>query len=110
MLTRVLTIAVISMAFSAALNAQVPATTTEQNQTDKVQGISPEKQALIKELLETTNSKKLTGDLLNSMVEVTQKDMPEIIWQSLSDLKSITELTPAEQQHLRDEITDSVVR
>ena len=36
--------------------------------------------------------------------------MPEIVWQAVSDMKDIGELTPAEQQRLREEISESSLR
>jgi len=111
MLTKILMVtAVICMALSIAVHAQVTSTTTQQNDADKAQNISPEKQALIRELIEVTGSKKISEEFLNTMFDQMQKTMPEIVWEGLSEITEITELSPAEQQRLREEITESAQR
>jgi uncharacterized protein len=96
--------------FSLTASAQVTAPIVQQGQADKAQDVSPEKQALVKELLVAMDVKKNADAVLNGMFEQMEKQMPEIIWQALSEMKETSELTPTEQQHLRDEISASAIR
>jgi len=111
MLTRLLTTScALCIFFSLAVSGQVTTPIVQQGQADKAQDISPQKQALIKELLDAIDIKKNSEAVLNTMFDQMEKQMPEITWQALSEMKEIKELTPAEQQHLRDEISESAIR
>ena len=111
MLTRILTAFVsLFVVCAIAANAQVATPNSKSDQTGKPQATSPEKVALIKELLDVTNSKKNSEAILNAMFDEMQKQMPSIIWQSISGMKQMKELTEAEQQHLRDEATETAMR
>jgi len=100
MLTRLLTTScALCIFFSLAVSAQVTTPIVQQGQADKAQDISPQKQALIKELLDAIDIKKNSDAVLNTMFDQMEKQMPEIIWQSALEMKEIKELTPAEQQH-----------
>jgi hypothetical protein len=110
MLTKFLTIiAAIFVVFSITAKAQV-GSTPGQTDSDKVQVVSPEKQALIRELLDVTDSKKNSEAILNTIFDQMQKDMPEMVWASLSEIEGIKELSQAEQQRLRDEMNESARR
>src|SRR5258708_4164028 len=111
MLTRLLTTScALCIFFSLAVSAQVTTPIVQQGQADKAQDISPQKQALIKELLDAIDIKKNSDAVLNTMFDQMEKQMPEIIWQAVSEMKEIKELTPAEQQHLRAEMSESAIR
>src|SRR5258708_9841939 len=108
MLTKLLTIiAAICVAFAIAAGAQVASTAAQQSDSDKVQVISPEKQALIRELLDVTGSKKNSEAILNVTFDQMQKDVPEAVWASISNMQGFKELSQAEQQRLRDEMNES---
>ena len=108
MLTKLLTIiAAICVAFAITAGAQVASTAAQQSDSDKVQVISPEKQALIRELLDVTGSKKNSEAILNVTFDQMQKDVPEVVWASISNMQGFKELSQAEQQRLRDEMNES---
>ncbi len=111
MLTRLLTtFCALCIFFSLTASAQVTTPIVQQGQADKPQDVSPEKQALVKELLVAMDVKKNEDAVLNAMFDQMEKQMPEIIWQALSETKETSELSPTERQHLRDEISESAIR
>jgi uncharacterized protein len=96
--------------FSLTASARVTTPIVQQGQADKAQDASPEKQALIKELLDAIDIKKNSDAVLNTMFDQMEKQVPETIWQALSEMKETRELNPTEQQHLRDEVRESATR
>jgi hypothetical protein len=93
----------LTLVFSiTAVQAQVPSTAT--------QTISPEKLAVIKELLSLTNSKKTIDAMLKAQAEQMDRQMPEIIWQSVSDMDELKKLTTAEREKLRSEVVANWLR
>src|SRR5438067_6679046 len=95
------------LTISPSAGAQVqPA--PEPSPSDSQQSISAEKKALVMEFLEVTNSKKNAEALLNSMFDEMQKQMPDMVWNSIAE--SVKDLTPADQKVLRDEMTASMIK
>ena len=66
--------------------------------------ISPEKRALISELLEATEAKKNALAVFNAMLDENEKQMPDIVWQGLLSQKEIQELDAEAKEALRKEL------
>ena len=66
--------------------------------------ISPEKRALISELLEVTEAKKNALAVFNAMLDENEKQMPDIVWQGLLNQKEIQELDAGAREALRKEL------
>jgi hypothetical protein len=73
------------------------------------QTISPEKLRLIREMLEIASSKKTIDAMLKAQAEEMEKRMPEIIWQSVSNMKELESLTPEEREKMRSQLASSSV-
>ncbi|HXT62920.1 MAG TPA: DUF2059 domain-containing protein [Pyrinomonadaceae bacterium] len=93
-----------------ALPLAVLGQAAQQQKPEPATTISPQKQALIAELLAATNSKKNAEDIINVALEESEKGLPEIIWSGIADLPSTTELTNEERETLRAEIVSSSLR
>jgi len=65
------------------------------------QNITPEKLALIKELIDVSHSKQTVEAMLKAQSEEMDKRLPEIIWQGVSGLKELKTLTAAQKEQLR---------
>jgi hypothetical protein len=91
--------ALVILAASTA-RAQESASTSGQN-------ISPAKQALIKELLELANSQKTVDAIIKAQSDQMEKQLPEIVWQSVSGMKELKALSPAEREELHREVLAS---
>lgn len=63
--------------------------------------ISPEKQALIRELLELTSSKKTIDAMFKAQADQMDKDEPETTWLAVSGMKELKSLTPEEREEIR---------
>ena|SRR5258707_10320957 len=103
-------VAALCILLSMTARAQVVTTNPQRGQADKTQEISPEKRVLIRELLEVAGARKNSEAMFKTMFDQMDKQMPEIVWQAVSEMKEIKELTPAEQQRLREEISESSLR
>ena len=66
--------------------------------------ISPEKRALISELLEVTDAKKNALAVFNAMLDENEKQMPDIVWQGLLNQKEFQELDAEAKDALRKEL------
>ncbi|MEP6719334.1 MAG: DUF2059 domain-containing protein [bacterium] len=86
-----------------AAQAQDPA-------SQPTQTVSPVKLALIKELLELTNSKKTMDTMLKAQAEQMDKQMPDMIWQIVSNMKELQALTAAQREEIRAELTETSLR
>src|SRR5690242_18329063 len=95
------------LAISVSAGAQVQPS-PQSSPSDSQENISPEKKALVMELMEVTNSKKNSEALLNSMFDGMEKQMPDMVWSSLAE--SVKDLTPADQKIIRDQMTASMIR
>lgn len=72
--------------------------------------VSPEKLALIRELMELASSKKTIDAMLKAQAEEMEKQLPEIIWQAVSGMKELESLTPAQRDEIRSQVVSSSVR
>jgi hypothetical protein len=66
--------------------------------------ISPEKRALISELLEVTEAKKNALAVFNAMLDENEKQMPDIVWQGLLNQKELQELDAEAKEALRKKL------
>lgn len=66
--------------------------------------ISPEKRALIAELLEVTETKKNALAMFNSVLDQDEKQMPDIIWQGVLSTKDVQDLSADLQEELRKKL------
>jgi hypothetical protein len=71
------------------------------------QNITPEKLALIKELIDVSQSKQTVEAMLKAQSEEMDKRLPEIIWQGVSGLKELKTLTAAQKEQLRLKVLSS---
>jgi hypothetical protein len=74
------------------------------------QAVSPEKRALIAELLEVTDSKKNALAFYNAILNQQETQMPDVIWQSLAGNKEIQELSSDEKARLRLQMLETSTR
>jgi hypothetical protein len=79
----------------------------ERGKADSVQQVSPEKRALILEMLEVMKAKQGAEQVFNVMSEQMEKTQVEVIWKSLKDTAG---LTPEEKETLHNEIAQSTAR
>lgn len=104
MLKTFATLFVISFSACLTVCAQadpVPPTGAPQAETK----ISPEKQVLITELLRVMNTRQQTQEVINTMLDQFEKEIPDIVWAGLSE--SVSKLTKQEQDELLIKITQS---
>ena len=81
-----------------------------QQRADVQQPLTPEKRALIKELLETTDARKTAVSIYKSIIEQEESQLPDLVWQAVSGIKEVQALTPAQQQELRKQVTKESAR
>jgi hypothetical protein len=74
------------------------------------QSISPEKKALIRELLELTSSKKTIDALFKAQAEQMDKELPEITWRAVSGMSELKSLTPEQREEIRLKVNSSALR
>lgn len=85
------------------VNAQDPATQPSQS-------ISPVKLVLIKELLELANSKKTMDAMMKAQAEQMDKQMPDMVWQMVENMKELKALTAAQREEVRAQVTASTLQ
>ena len=100
--TFVQTFAVTVVLFACCMSASAQS----QAGTPAQQTMTPEKRALISELLEVTQAKKTAITLFNSILEAEEKQAPEMVWQAISSIKELQELPAEEQEDLRKQLTE----
>lgn len=106
MTNKVLTVtAAILFAFSLTIQAQTPLAAPQQS--NQSQEISPEKRALVKELVDVLNVRKSAKDMLEVIEAQMQKQMVDMMWQTLSQMKEMNELTEAEKQEMQDKVKEN---
>jgi hypothetical protein len=108
MLKNIATLFVISFSACLTVYAQtdpVPPTAAPQVETK----ISPDKQALIAELLRVMDSKKQTEEVLNATLDQFEKQMPEIVWAGLPESSLLAQLSDREREELRNKIVQSSI-
>ena len=104
-MTRVLTAAIsLWFALSVAVYGQTSTAVPQQSQSNQSQEISPEKRALVKELVEAINVRKSAKDMFEVIETQMQKQMVDTMWQTLSQMKEMKELTDEDRQDLQDKI------
>lgn len=81
-------------------------TAQQQSGTSGSPTVSPEKRALISELLEVTEAGKNTVDSFNSLLDQNEKQAPDVVWQSLTGIKEVQELSANQQESLRKKLVD----
>ena len=83
----------VTIGFAVAVNAQ--------------QQMTPEKRALIKELLEVTGGQRNAQAIIDAILSQNEKNLPKLLSAIYSDDKT---LTPDEKTHLQQEFAESFVR
>jgi hypothetical protein len=81
----------------------------EQSQT-VAKSVSPEKRALITELLEVTEVRKSAVTIFNAMLDQNEKQMPDIVWQGLLSRKEFQELDAEAKDELMKTLMAESVR
>ena len=71
---------------------------------------SAEKRALVKELLDLTNSRQNTETLFNAQFDEMEKRLPEIEWQAITSLQDFGKLTLAQRNQMRAKLSESTLR
>ena len=71
------------------------------------ESITPAKRELVKELLELTGGAKTTDAILNSMLDQNERDLPELLVQTVS---TDFGLTASEREAFRQQLNQSVAR
>lgn len=82
--------------------AQEPAPTPAQN-------VSPEKLALIRELLELANAKGTVDAILKAEAQQLEKDLPELAWQAAANMPALKSLNPTEREAFHQEVIASSI-
>src|SRR5258708_15240605 len=72
--------------------------------------VSPEKRALVKELLDLTNSRQSSETLFNAQFEQMEKQLPEIEWQAITAIQDFGKLTAAQRNQMRAKLGESTLR
>jgi hypothetical protein len=74
------------------------------------QEVSPEKRALVKQILDLTNSRQSSEAIFNAQFDEMEKQMPDIQWQAISSMEEFKKLTLAQQEDLRTRVKQSSTR
>jgi FPC/CPF motif-containing protein YcgG len=82
----------------------------QQQSANVQQTLTSEKRALIKELLDTTDARKTAISMYKSMLEQEENQLPDLIWQGISGIKEVRELTSDQQQELRKQLIKESAR
>jgi uncharacterized protein len=72
--------------------------------------MTPEKRALIKEILELTNSGQSSEAMFNAQFAEMDKKIPDIQWQAIASMEELKRLTPAQQNEIHQRVQDSSAR
>jgi hypothetical protein len=106
MLKKIATLVLATLSLCLAVYGQSePAQPVSATQAETT--ISPQKQALIAELLRVMDTRKQTQDVVNAMMDQLEKEIPEIVWNGLSE--SLSKLTKEEQEEVRAKVTQSAL-
>jgi uncharacterized protein len=68
--------------------------------------VSAAKRALIKEILEITNSRETAEGMFTAQFDELNRQMPDVVWQSLSSMDAYKKLAPAQQEELRTRLKE----
>ena len=82
----------------------------QQGEATARQEVSNEKRALVKELLDLTNSKQTSDAMFNAQFDQMEKQLPEIEWQVISAMENFKKLTAAQRDELRAKVNLSSLR
>ena len=93
----------------AVSQAQEPETTPKPETVLK-QEVSAEKRALIKQILDETNSQQNAVALFSAQFDEMIKQMPDIQWQTISSTDEFKRLTPALQAEVRQKFDENLAR
>jgi hypothetical protein len=76
-------------------------------ETAATQEVSAAKQALIKQILDLTNSRVNTEAMFNAQFTEMEKHLPEIEWQAISSMDEFKQLTPVQKEEVRQKLNES---
>jgi hypothetical protein len=93
----------------ALSQAQEPATTPKPEVVPK-QEVSAEKRALIKQILDETNSQQNADAIFSAQFDEMIKQMPDIQWQAISSTDEFKRLTPTLQAEVRQKFDENLAR
>jgi hypothetical protein len=96
-----------ALVLGSILLANLTCALAQEQSTAGQQAITPEKRALIAELLEVTDSKKNALAFYNAMLDQQQNQMPDVIWQSLAGKKEFQGLSSDEKAQLRKRMLET---
>lgn len=82
----------------------------QESSPSPTQTISREKQALIQELLELTSPKKTVDAMLQAQADQMEKQLPAIVWQAVSGMKELQNLTPKQREEIRLQVVSTSLR
>ena len=71
---------------------------------------SAEKRALVRELLDLTNSRQNTETLFNAQFDEMEKRLPEIEWQAITAIQDFGKLTLTQRNQMRAKLSESTLR
>lgn len=80
--------------------AQEPAATASPAASPSPE-VSAAKRALIKDILDVTNTRESSEAMFTAQFDELSKTLPDIVWQSISRMAEFKRLTPAQQEELR---------
>jgi len=96
--------AAIVILLAANIAAQAQAATAQ-----AAPAISAEKLALIRELIQLTNSKEIVDGVLKAQLDQLEKDLPEMVWQSISNMPELKGLTFSQTAELKEKVAGVTV-
>ena len=97
-------VAALCLASSLTVSGQITSPPAQQGPANRGQSISPEKQALVRELLDALDFKKSIEAIIKTLFDQMDREIPEAVWHELSQTKEIKDLSWTEQQKLYKEI------
>jgi hypothetical protein len=96
-----------ALVLSGILFVNFTCSLAQERSTAGEQAITPEKRALIAELLEVTDSKKNALAFYKAMLDQQENQMPDVVWQSLEGSKEIQALSSDEKARLRKQMLET---
>jgi hypothetical protein len=78
-----------------------------QSQTVEAAATQAEKRALVKELLDLTNTRQASETMFNAQFDQMEKQMPDIVWQAIAAMDDVKQLRPEQREQLRAKINES---
>jgi len=96
-----------ALVLTAILFVTFTCSLAQEQESAGAQTMTPEKRALIVELLEVTDSKRNALAFYKAMLDQQEAQMPDVIWQSLASNKEIQGLSSDEKARLRKEMLET---